>query len=133
VNGNNILGLISPSPHSLTALSVSSVSLGAAEIEYSEIDFLKLPPPILPFIVPDNGYVLRCRAARPPGAWYPKDVSPRELVMHAPLMSPQRRYVDASVQTDDPNSTLTEIDPDVLIEDRDALEGEVNIRKRKRM
>jgi hypothetical protein len=56
-------------------LSISSVSLGADRIEYSKIDFLTLPPPTLPYIIQDNGYVLRCCMARPPGAWYPKDVS----------------------------------------------------------
>ncbi|KAN0139069.1 hypothetical protein V8E53_003071 [Lactarius tabidus] len=56
----------------------------------------------------DNGYVLQCRATRPHGAWYPKD----------------RRYIDTSVQTDDPDSTLAEIDPDVLIEDCNVLNCE---------
>jgi hypothetical protein len=43
-------------------------------------------------------------------------------------VSPQR-YVDVSMQTDDPNSMLTKIDPDVLMEDRKVLDHEVNIKK----
>jgi hypothetical protein len=45
----------------------------------------------------------------------------------------QRCYVDASMQTDNPDSTLTEIDPDVLMEDHKVLDLEVNIKKRKRV
>jgi hypothetical protein len=45
----------------------------------------------------------------------------------------QRHYVDASMQTDDPDSTLTEINPNVLMEDRKVLDREVNIKKRKRV
>jgi hypothetical protein len=52
--------------------------------------------------------------------------------MHVTDVS-QRCYVDASMQTDDPDSTLTEIDPDVLMEDHKVLDLEVNIKKRKRV
>jgi hypothetical protein len=45
----------------------------------------------------------------------------------------QRCYVDASMQMDDPNSTLTKINPNVLTEDRKVLDLEVNIKKRKRV
>jgi hypothetical protein len=38
-----------------------------------------------------------------------------------------------SMQTDDPNSTLTKIDPDILMEDCKVLDREVNIKKRKRV
>ncbi|KAN0125371.1 hypothetical protein V8E53_015561 [Lactarius tabidus] len=93
------------------------IKLGAEEIKYSEIDFLSPLPPPLPYLIRDNGYVLRCRATRPRGAWYPKD----------------QCYVDASVQTDDPDSTLAEIDPDVLIEDHNVLNCEVRVKKRKCM
>ena len=82
----------------------------------------------------DNGYVLRCRYSRPRGAFYPKDVSTWDTFCFASLITyMQRRYVDACVQTDDPDSTLTEIDPNVLTEDRVLLEGGVNIKKRKRV
>jgi hypothetical protein len=69
-------------------LSISSVSLGADRIKYSKIDFLTLPPPTLPYIIWDNRYVLRCRVARLPGAWYPKDVSLWVLLLCTLLMSP---------------------------------------------
>jgi hypothetical protein len=37
------------------------------------------------------------------------------------------------MQTDDPDSTLAEIDPDVLVEDRDVIDHQINIKKRKRV
>jgi hypothetical protein len=67
--------------------------------------------------------------ARPRGAQYPKDVSLLFLFLFAYLISLQQRYVDASAQTDDPDSTLAEIDPTVLIKDCDVLDHEVNINK----
>jgi hypothetical protein len=45
----------------------------------------------------------------------------------------QQHYIDASMQMDDPNSTLTEINPDVLMEDHKVLNCEVSIKKRKRV
>jgi hypothetical protein len=114
-------------------LSILSASLGADKIHFSDIDFLSLPPPTLPYIIQDNGYVLRRRAARMSRTQCPKDVSMYKLFSCTLLISPQRQYIDASMQTDDPDCTLTEIDPDVLTEDRNIFDGELNIKKRKRM
>ncbi|KAF8275120.1 hypothetical protein EI94DRAFT_1793749 [Lactarius quietus] len=77
---------------------VISVSLGAAPIEYSEIDFLSLPPHPLPYLIMKDGFVLRCNVSNPRGAWHPVD----------------RRYFNASVQTEDADTTLTDITPDDL-------------------
>ena len=50
------------------------ISLGTAAIDYSDVDFLSPPPPILPYIVVD-GHVLRFWSKQNQGCWRPADVS----------------------------------------------------------
>ncbi len=57
-------------------LVTSSLSLSAKEIDYSEVDFLTLPPPPVPYMVTGDGQVCRFHASQPSWAQYPKDVSP---------------------------------------------------------
>ena len=50
---------------------ISSITLGAEKIDFSEIDFMTLSTPPDPYVIQDNGYVLRCRVSRP---CYDKDL-----------------------------------------------------------
>ena len=50
------------------------ISLGAAAIDYSDVDFISPPPPILLYIVID-GHVLRFRSKQNQGCRHPADVS----------------------------------------------------------
>ncbi|KAF8260470.1 hypothetical protein EI94DRAFT_1811636 [Lactarius quietus] len=77
---------------------VISVSLGAAPIEYSEIDFLSPPHRPLLYLIMKDGFVLRCNVSNPRGAWHPVD----------------RRYFNASVQTEDADTMLMDIAPNDL-------------------
>jgi hypothetical protein len=51
--------------------------------------------------------------------------------MYLSLMPPQRRLFNASVQTEDPDTTLSEIDPSVFVEGNDKLKGDSENKKRK--
>ena len=50
------------------------ISLSAAAIDYSDVDFLSLLPPILPYIIVD-GHVLRFQSTQNQGHQRPADVS----------------------------------------------------------
>ncbi|KAF8256449.1 hypothetical protein EI94DRAFT_1711432 [Lactarius quietus] len=91
------------------------VLLGAPEIEFSDIDFLKPPPPPLPYLVWPNGYVLRCQVSRPRGAFYPKD----------------RRLFDVSMQTNDTDAVLTDVNLNTLANNSDAKALKIGNKKRK--
>ncbi|KAF8270307.1 hypothetical protein EI94DRAFT_1698831 [Lactarius quietus] len=90
--------------------------LGAPEIEFSDINFLKPPPPPLLYLVQPNGYVLRCQVSKPCGAFYPKDC----------------RLFDASMQTNDMDAMLTNVNMNALANDSDAKALKIGNKKRKR-
>ncbi|KAI9442577.1 hypothetical protein H4582DRAFT_2202957 [Lactarius indigo] len=74
--------------------------LTGEEIDYSPMDFLHPPPPLLPYITTSAGAVLQRRIRNPVTAWFPKD----------------RRRFEVGTQTiehDAADVTLVDIGPDI--------------------
>ena len=110
-----------------------AVKLGYDKIEFSDVNHITPPRPILPYSVRYNGDILVFRGVKPHGAWarYPVDVCITTSSIDTQFTVRQRRMFDASVQTDNPgsdvhtdkvNTPMQVEDPDItrVEEDRDT-------------
>lgn len=115
---------------------ISSDTLDTDKINFLEIDFLALPdpPPPLPYM--RQWICPQVSILETVWAFYPKDMSIWDCFsLHITNHITQWHYIGASVQTDspDPDCTLAEIDPDIIIEEGNVSELETKIKKRKQM
>ncbi|KAI9440361.1 hypothetical protein H4582DRAFT_2055767 [Lactarius indigo] len=89
--------------------------LTGEEIDYSPMDFLHPPPPLLPYITTSTGVVLQRRIRNPVTAWFPED---------------WRRF-EVGTQTAEheaANVTLVDIGPDI---ETQGSNGETSNKRRR--
>ena len=97
--------------------------LGTPKIEYSEDDFItpRDPEALLPYCIAPSGRIIPIRSGQPRGGHRPGVVRIFFLFMIVAIglkvmQGLFREMVDASTQTDDPDTTLSEIDPPTVEE-----------------
>ncbi|KAH9026794.1 hypothetical protein EDB84DRAFT_1563651 [Lactarius hengduanensis] len=80
--------------------------LTGEEIDYSPMNFLHPPPPLLPYLATGSGHILQRRISCPLLAWFPKD----------------RRRFEAgtqTVETEAADATLVDIEPTIVTDSKD--------------